>query len=98
MALPIWLTIPLAIPVAAFAGSLAFLKIHDRPFIVILNNAFNYFTSARLYIWKKEEGPPQKITVEELKKEPYPIKRPKLTEIKLKDLSWSLDVQEKLKR
>src|SRR3989344_9068934 len=49
----LWLVILLGIPVAAFAGSLAFLKINGQPFIKVLAAALNYSSSARLYLWRK---------------------------------------------
>lgn len=97
VSLPFWITVPASLPVAAFAFSLAFLKIHGRPFITLLNNGFNYVTSAKIYIWKKEEQK-EKITMEPFKKEGGQLQMPKLTKRKLQDLSWSLDVQEKLER
>ena len=106
--LQLWLVIILGAPVAAFVASLAFLKIIGMPFIKMLAAALNYSSSARLYLWRKVAAPtPSKSDFKSPKKSDFfPAgdfkgaggAAPKLTESKLQDLSWSLDVQQKLKR
>ncbi len=93
--LPFWLTFLLGIPVGAFFLALAFYKVNGQPFIKVLENGLNYFTQTRLYIWKKIERPGKKKE-EPGKKDNFYL--PKLTESKLKDLAWSLDIQERLQR
>ncbi|MBI2099789.1 MAG: PrgI family protein [Candidatus Vogelbacteria bacterium] len=86
-------------PTVGLALALAFYKINDRPFILMMESAFHYLLDHKLYIWKKVEpklrqdaaGQITKITQER------GIAIPKLSESKLKDLSWSLDVREKIK-
>lgn len=84
----------IALPVLIFFLALAFYKVNDRPFIFTVENAVKYFFSSKLYIWKKT---PKKITPnvkeEEIK---LATELPKLSESKLKNLTWSLDVNEKL--
>ena len=96
--LQLWLVIILGVPIAAFAGSLAFLKINGQPFIKILGSAIDYGSSARLYLWKK--SPPSSTLGVESPKTPsvFPGATPKLTQSKLQDLSWSLDIQKNIKR
>ncbi len=98
--LQLWLVIILGIPVVGFVGSLAFLKINGIPFIKILSNALGFATSSRLYLWKKVEI---KKIEEEIKlpsemAQNLPMIAPRLTENKLQDLAWSLDIQQKIKR
>lgn len=94
--LPIWLVFLLGLPVAAFSLALAFYKINNRPFIKVAENAIKYLSSARLYLWKKTQ--PRPASKKELEKEKiFPIYIPKITKSKLKDLAWSLDIQEKIK-
>ena len=76
--------------------ALAFYKYNDRPFIITVENSIKYFLGNKLYIWKKT---PKKIDP----KKPEPeedndsnIYVPKLSDSKLKELSWSLDIDEKL--
>ncbi|QQG42708.1 MAG: PrgI family protein [Candidatus Giovannonibacteria bacterium] len=94
--LQLWLVIFLGAPVAAFTGALAFLKINGQPFIKVLAAALNYSSSARLYLWKKT--PPSLSIPPGGKKPSEPGGAPKLTQSKLQDLSWSLDIQKQLKR
>jgi hypothetical protein len=91
--LPFFFVVLIGTPVAAFFGALAFYKVNGQPFIKMLENALNYFTRSRLYIWRRVE---QKKKKEEEKHEKEKnIYLPKLTESKLKELAWSLDIQEK---
>lgn len=85
----------LAAPVFFFALGLAFYRINERPFIVTVEAAFRFFIKSKLYRWRKEQksAPTQKIAVTESTGEQVEV--PKLTESKLSDLAWSLDVNEK---
>jgi hypothetical protein len=70
---------------------------NNQPFIKVVENALRFFSSSRVFIWKK--APAAKPAVEAVKKE-TPIEQiavPKLTESKLKDLAWSLNIKEKIK-
>lgn len=92
--LPFWLVIIFGIPAAGLSISLAFLRIHGRPFIQVVEKAIRHFSGNKLYIWRKPSAGAKQ------KKEPaaapsLPV--PKLTESKLQDLAWSLDVKEKVK-
>ncbi len=97
--LPIYLMVFFAIPVALFALALAFYQVNNQPFIKVVENAFYYLTSNKLYLWRKREV---KMTSEAAKKtkvsENMPIVMSKLTSNKLGDLAWSLDIKEKLNR
>lgn len=88
--LPRFLAVLVAVPVAALGVSLAFYKINNRPFIILLESFFKYFTKERLYIWKKEEK--QAVAGDRGTSDPM-VYVPKLSNSKLKDLSWSLDVK-----
>lgn len=81
-------------PIAALALALAFFKVNGRPFIVALEKGFVYLTGGKLYLWKKQEKA-IKRTVEILPSERQTISVPKLTEGKLKDIAWSLDIKER---
>lgn len=74
--------------------ALAFYKVNNKPFIDFLESAFLYYTKGNLYIWKKEEKKP------EAKAAPAPLETqvyvPRLSDSKLKELSWSLDINENL--
>lgn len=90
--LPTFLAILVAAPFALLALALAFYKVNEKPFINVVEAFFNYFLTNKLYIWKKEEKSPVARTIEA--KAPEQIYVPKLTESKLKELTWSLDIKE----
>jgi hypothetical protein len=92
--LPLWIGIFLIIPMAALTGLLVFYKINEKPFIFYLQAGFEYLTSSKLYIWKQRLAKPQKL---EGAQETLPMTSivPMTTQNKLKDISWSLDVQER---
>ena len=94
--LAFWLFFILAIPVGAFFGSLAFLQVNGRPFIVVLSSALGYYSGTRLFLWKKQKR--VKKTEEDIPQQKEEFTLPKLTEGKLKDLAWSLDINKELKR
>ena len=93
--LPIWISIFLMIPFAGLTICLVFVKINSKPFVYYLEAAFNYLVSSKLYIWKQRLVKKGEETEENI---PTPTKIsniPMLSENKLKDLSWSLDVQDR---
>jgi len=91
--LPKFVAILLALPIAAFSGALAFYKYNDKPFINLVESFFHYSLTNKLYVWRKEERAPTPTGQGSLK----PIEQvyvPKLSESKLKELTWSLDIKE----
>ncbi|OGG60550.1 hypothetical protein A3C89_04185 [Candidatus Kaiserbacteria bacterium RIFCSPHIGHO2_02_FULL_50_50] len=54
--LPFLLFVLLGVPVAALAVLLAFQKVNNRPFEILLEAAFNYMVKARFYLWNIEEA------------------------------------------
>lgn len=89
---------PLGILVGSLAASLAFLKINEQPFPTILKNAAFYLLRPRLYVWKKE-ALPKRAAGEYVTAKPEALikKIPTLSESKLSDLAWSLDIKERIK-
>jgi len=84
------------IAVMAAAVALAFYKVNNKPFINVVEAAFNYWRGGKLYIWKKEEHPKPQTTAAAVKdaKNFASIMVPKISDSKLKDMSWSLDIKE----
>lgn len=85
-------------PIITLGLALAFYKINNRPFIHTLEAAFKYFASARLYIWKQM---PKKVVPKKDAgdaSDTAGLFVPKLSDSKLKDLAWSLDIQENKNR
>ena len=91
--LPTFIAILLSVPIAVFGAALAFYKVNDRPFVNVVEDFFHYSTAAKLYVWKKEDKKP--VTKAQSGAEPAPqVYVPRLSQSKLKDLSWSLDIKE----
>jgi hypothetical protein len=95
--LPTAIAILLIIIVAGFSLTLAFYKVNSKPLIYVLQSAFGYMISSKLYLWKKRDKSPERAKEAGIvaPNQP-PIYVPKLSESKLHDLTWSLDIKESL--
>ncbi|MFA6079828.1 MAG: PrgI family protein [Candidatus Omnitrophota bacterium] len=87
-----------AIPIAAIMGisaAFAFYKINNKSFVNMVEYAFKYYFGGKLYIWKKTDKiEPQ--TAQGTVKNYASILVPKISDSKLKDLTWSLDIKESM--
>ncbi len=97
-ALPIFLSIFLIVPLIAFTLALAFYKVNGQPFIKILEYAFFYLMNTKLYLWKKEASRQTTRGSGGTGGGGYPLVVPAVSQNKLKDLAWSLDIHEKIRR
>lgn len=88
--LPKFFAFLLSLPVVIFGVALAFYKVNDKPFISVVEAFLKFHTSGKLYLWQKEEKVPVHT---EASKPIEQIYVPKLSQSKLKDLTWSLDIQ-----
>jgi hypothetical protein len=95
--LPRFLALFVAIPVAGFAFALAFYKVNGKPFITMVENAFNYLFSTKIYIWKKKERAPEKGERASENGTYEQVYVPRLSESKLKNITWSLDINDTIK-
>lgn len=94
--LPFYLAIFIIAPGAALSLALAFLRPNGKPFIFLLQAAINYALSSRLYLWKHR---PKKADPVETAKELNGVPTvPTLSDSKLKDLTWALDINQNVKR
>ena len=76
---------------------LAFYKPNNRPFILAVEAGFNYFKNNKLYVWQKRQKKIKKKEGEKKELDPFDqMNVPKLSDSKLSDLSWSLDIKERL--
>jgi uncharacterized membrane protein len=91
--LPNFIALILSAPIAAFAGALAFFKINDKPFIHLVEAFFKYHTGSKLYIWKKKEKKPEPKKEDSESKPVEKVYVPKLSQSKLKQLAWRLDIE-----
>jgi hypothetical protein len=92
--LPLWIGILLIIPIVTLTILLLFYKINEKPFEFYLQAGINYLISSKLYIWKQRLVKPG-INKEETEAPQIVSVVPMTSENKIKDLSWSLDVQDK---
>ncbi len=85
---PIYIAIPIMLVSVGLALLLTFYKMNGQNFIYYLQASMSYATKSKLYIWK------QKLRKKEEKKEEAILapSLPTLTDSKLKDLAWSLDI------
>jgi len=92
--LPFFFAVLVIVPIGVFTWALAFFpkQKYGMPFVDILEAAFGYTTRAKLYTWKKEKRKVQKEVDLTTPKNTAGIALPKVTEGKIKDLAWSLDV------
>jgi len=90
--IPMPFSIFIVAPIAAFSVALAFYKVNNRPFIDTIESAVRFFLGGKLYLWQKREKPKTPEEIAELPKGAIYI--PKLSQSKLKELTWSLDINE----
>jgi len=95
--LPGFMAIFLIIPVAAFTWALVFFpkKKYGKSFTDLVEAAIGFFAKSKLYTWKKvaKKSPANRdFTARKMSRLPPGLTLPKVSESKLKDLSWSLDV------
>jgi hypothetical protein len=91
--LPKFLAFIFAIPILIFGSMLAFYKINGKAFVNIVEAFLKYTITSKLYIWKKIENPRSNDNEKEIPKPAQQVHVPKLSESKLKELTWNLDVK-----
>ncbi|MBU4536852.1 PrgI family protein [Patescibacteria group bacterium] len=90
--LPSFISYILIIAVIGLSLALAFYTVNNKPFIGVLESAFKYWWSYKLYIWKKE---PKQRKQKEENDIVSQLNIPRLSESRLKELSWELDIHDK---
>lgn len=90
-------SIPIII-IMSLSAAFAFYKINNKPFVFVVEAAFKYFFGNKLYIWKKiaNERVAGKSVADEDAKKYASLMVPKISDSKLKDLTWSLDIKESM--
>ena len=95
--LPIYISIILIAAVSMLSLALAFYKVNNKPFIDFLESAFLFYTKQNLYIWKKENKTYKaSATTDKAAAAAKQVYVPRLSDSKLKELSWTLDINENL--
>lgn len=90
-----WLGLIFILPMIVLTICLVFVKINTKPFVYYLEAFFTYQISSKLYIWKQRLIKKGDEKDEDIAMPTSVSNVPMLTENKLKDLSWSLDVQDR---
>jgi hypothetical protein len=94
--LKLWAVVLVGGPIAGFFVALAFLKINGVPFLSVVSNALTFVSSQKLFLWKKRQlKTAGKKKVEEMPENS--LEGTKLTQNKLQDLAWSLDIQKNVR-
>jgi hypothetical protein len=84
------------IPAVVLGLALAFYKVNDRPFIVVMEHALQYFFGNKLYLWKQREiVAPKAPENAAVTASMTTLAVPKLSQSRLKDLSWSLNIKDR---
>lgn len=97
--LPMFIAAPLIIATLGGAAALAFLQWNGRPFISAVESGFYYFLRSKLYLWsnkrpKKSMG--EHSSAEKAASDASMLYVPHLSDSKLHDLAWSLDIKERI--
>lgn len=94
--LPFFVSI-FVIPAAIALGlALAFYKVNNKPFVDILEAGISFYTGEKLYIWKKRDKKIEPKT-DDAGEQHEQVYVPRLSDSKLKELSWSLDIKDNTK-
>ncbi len=84
------------IPILAIAGlavALVFYKPNNKPLVNMIEAGIKYAAQSKLYIWKRKEVSKKTAPTQTNQKiQTSPVHTVKLTEGKLRDLAWSLDI------
>lgn len=95
--LPIFIAAPLILSIGGLAAALAFFQYNGRPFILAIEHAFFYFIKSKLYLWSNENKPKKKAAATTAPVASVTdVYVPKLSESKLHELAWSLDIKERI--
>lgn len=94
-----FLGIFLALVFAGFGAMLAFYKFNNKPFIFLLESAFNYIRGTRLYVWRRHEKKTEtELDLSNFKPTKHAVRGVPLsatTSNRLNDLTWSIDMKQK---
>jgi hypothetical protein len=93
---PSYLAAPLALAVIGFAAALAFFQVNGRPFIVNVESAFYYFFRGKLYLWNNARKTQNATILKTVAPQTSAAFVPKLSDSRLHDLAWSLDINERI--
>lgn len=95
--MPLIIAIFFILPIAGLSLGLAFYKINSRPLINTIEYAARYGAGNKLYLWDTDRKSVKKKGEEEAD---APAKSqlavPNLSQSKIRDIAWSLDIKENI--
>lgn len=97
--LPLFIAGPLIAAVGGLAAALAFFQFNGRPFILALENGFYFFMRSKLYLWNnraKKRTSVTATTAAPAQQGTGGVYVPKLSDSRLHELAWSLDIKERI--
>jgi len=93
--LPLFLALPLAGLAAGIGSAFAFYRVNGRPLIIAAEHAFSYLLGNKLYLWKqRESSQTEQAQTKKAAPEQSVLTVPRLSQSRLKDLSWSLNIKD----
>lgn len=92
--LPFYLFIVLALPVIGLSLALAFYQVNGRPLINAIEHAFGYYSNKKLYLWRQRPPESAQNAQAAAVQQTSPVTVPQLSESRLKDLAWSLNIKQ----
>lgn len=94
--LPTFVAAPIILGVGSLAVALAFMQYNGRPFMLAIETAFYYLIHTKLYLWNNRT----KKRIEQAKSSQVApssnLYVPKLSDSRLHELAWSLDINERI--
>ncbi len=91
--LPLPLALPLMFLIVSFSSLLAFYQFNGRPFISVLESAFKYLLSDKLYLWKKSSKKKPRVPQKAGGPKEANAQIPRLTGSRISKISLALDVE-----
>ena len=95
-ALKFFIFILVAIPVVALVVALAFVKVHNQPFISLVKNYLGFLKKPDFYVWRKPkvQTPAEEKRIPKIIKRTPSKKRAKLkTKERLQEVGWRIEVE-----
>jgi len=93
--LPLFIAAPLMLGIGSLGAAFAFMDFNGRPFILAVEHGFFYLLHPKLYLWDAERKTREKKALSK-EKTAHSISVPKLSDSKLHELAWSLDIKKKM--
>jgi hypothetical protein len=94
---PTGLNYLLIAPVMGISLALAFYHVNNQPLLNVIESAFYFSLRSKLYLWSHARKRSKKA-VKEAVAPTSQVEVPNMNDSKMKDLAWSLDINENVQR